>query len=317
MIRVKNLTKRFGSVTAVDNITFTVNEGEILGFQGPNGAGKSTTMRIITCFIPPTSGTVQVDRFDIFHHSREIRGLIGYLPENAPLYPEMRVYQYLSFRAALKGVPARRIGEQIEYVMGLTNIHDRRNDIIGHLSKGYRQRVGIADCMLNEPRVLILDEPTVGLDPLQIQETRSMFQDLRNRCTIIISTHILSEVQVTCDRALVINRGRLIAEESIRDLTGEKIISFEISPPEDDIDAVATVLKSLAPVADVSAEQKDDRCRFTVQCRKSKDARNALSVKAAEEGWQILELSAVPRSLEEVFKHLVLEEEAGHAGSIS
>lgn len=318
MIRVKNLTKTFGPVTAVDDITFHVKKGEILGFLGPNGAGKSTTMRIITCFIPPTSGTVTVGTFDIFNNSREVRRIIGYLPENAPLYPEMRVYEYLAFRAALKGVPSAKVNERIREVMELCNITDVRNKINGHLSKGYRQRVGIADCMLHKPEVLILDEPTVGLDPLQVKETRRMFQDLREKCTIVISTHILSEVEVTCDRVVVINRGRIIAEESIKELTEKKIITFSIKKPEQGtLESIATVLKSLAPVGDVIAKQDDDILSFEITGKGARDARTALSVKADEMRWRIMEFSTVSTSLEDVFQNLIKEEEASDAGIIN
>ncbi len=310
MIRVKNLSKHFGSMKAVDDITFTVKEGEILGFLGPNGAGKSTTMRIITCFIPPTSGTVTVDNLDIFTNSREIRGIIGYLPENAPLYPEMRVYQYLSFRAALKGVKGTDIADRVDAVMEMTNITHRRNDIIGHLSKGYRQRVGIADCMLHEPRVMILDEPTVGLDPLQIKETRRMFQSLREKCTIVISTHILSEVQMTCDRALVINKGRIVAEESIRELTEEKVVTLSIARAEHTtLDEVTTALKSLASIADLESSQTGETMTFTIMCKGLKNASNAISLKAQELGWRIVELRAESTLLEDVFTRLIKEEE--------
>lgn len=318
MIRVKNLTKTFGPVTAVDDITFHVKKGEILGFLGPNGAGKSTTMRIITCFIPPTSGTVTVGEFDIFNNSREVRRIIGYLPENAPLYPEMRVYEYLAFRAALKGVPAAKVNERIREVVELCNITDVRNKINGHLSKGYRQRVGIADCMLHEPEVLILDEPTVGLDPIQVKETRRMFQDLREKCTIVISTHILSEVEVTCDRVVVINRGSIIAEESIQELTEKKIITFSIKKPEQGtLESITTVLKSLAPVEDVIAKQDDDVLSFEITSKGARDARTALSVKAEEMRWRILGFSTVSTSLEDVFQDLIKEEEASDAGIIS
>jgi ABC-2 type transport system ATP-binding protein len=309
MIRVKNLTKYFGPVKAVDNITFNVKEGEILGFLGPNGAGKSTTLRIITCFIPPTSGTVTVGPYDIFRNSRQVREIIGYLPESAPLYPEMRVYEYLTFRAALKGVPSRRIGDRLEAVMGLTNITDVRDKICGHLSKGYRQRVGIADCLLHEPRVLILDEPTVGLDPLQIRETRTMFQNLRHKCTIVISTHILSEVELTCDRALVIHRGRIVAEETIANLTEVRTIRLTIQRPGGmELAGALTAVKGLAAVADAHGEVLGDEFQLTIQCKGTRDARTALAVKAQEMGWRVLEMHPAVTSLEDVFRRLIREE---------
>lgn len=317
MIRVKNLCKHFGPVKAVDNISFHVREGEILGFLGPNGAGKSTTMRIITCFIPPTSGTVSVGPYDIFSHSRRVRRIIGYLPENAPLYPEMRVYQYLAFRAALKGVPESRINERIEAVMDICNITDIRNKINGHLSKGYRQRVGIADCILHEPQVLILDEPTVGLDPLQVKETRSMFQNLRKKSTIIISTHILSEVEMTCDRVLVINKGRIVAEESISELTEEKNVTMVIEKPDSTgLEEVSTAIKSLAQVAELTSGENETEYRFDIICKGAKDARNALSLKAQECGWRILELTSAFASLEDVFQGIIKEENGTNVKSI-
>jgi len=317
MIRVKNLSKNFGPVKAVDNISFHVREGEILGFLGPNGAGKSTTMRIITCFIPPTSGTVSVGPYDIFSHSRNVRQIIGYLPENAPLYPEMRVYQYLAFRAGLKGVPESRINERIEAVMDMCNITDIRNKINGHLSKGYRQRVGIADCMLHEPRVLILDEPTVGLDPLQVKETRKMFQDLRQKSTIVISTHILSEVEMTCDRALIINKGKIVAEESIKDLTEEKEVIMAIEKPEGStLEEISTAIQSLVQVAELKKSEEEGEYRFEISCKGVKDARNALSLKAREKGWRILELKSTFASLEDVFQNIIEEEDGTDVNSI-
>jgi ABC-2 type transport system ATP-binding protein len=221
MIEVRNLTKRYGDLTAVDNVSFTAQKGEILGFLGPNGAGKTTTMRIVTGFLPATRGTVKVDGFDIFEHSREVRKRIGYLPEHPPLYNDMSTAAFLRFVARIKGVARSDMQEAVDHtleVCGLTSVAGR---VLGHLSKGYRQRVGLAQALIHKPSVLVLDEPTIGLDPLQIIEIRSLIRELAVERTVILSTHILPEVTQLCEKVVVINEGRIAVEDRLDNLTKE------------------------------------------------------------------------------------------------
>src|SRR5437588_3671531 len=209
MIKVSELTKKYARTTAVDHISFEVEKGQIVGFLGPNGAGKSTTLRMLTCYLPPTSGGASVNGFDIFHQSEQVRQNLGYLPENVPLYLEMRVEEYLDFRGRLRGMDRDSRRKRIDYVVERCWLGSVRKRIIGHLSKGYRQRVGLADALLHNPPVLILDEPTVGLDPTQIRETRKLIRDLGGQHTVMLSTHILPEVEVVCDRAIIIAAGKI------------------------------------------------------------------------------------------------------------
>ncbi|MCE7893748.1 MAG: ATP-binding cassette domain-containing protein, partial [Sorangiineae bacterium PRO1] len=222
MIEVERLTKDYGTVVAVRDVSFSVGKGEIVGFLGPNGAGKSTTMRILVGFLGATSGRVRVAGHDIVEDSQEARRAIGYMPESAPLYPEMRVREYLAFRAAVKKVARAERKRAVERAMSLAVVTEMADTVIGHLSKGYRQRVGLADALVANPPLLILDEPTAGLDPNQIREVRRLIRELGESHTILLSTHILSEVESTCDRAIVIARGRLVAEGSIDELRARR-----------------------------------------------------------------------------------------------
>src|SRR5271170_2113438 len=218
MIKVENLSKRYAGVTAVNNISFEVGKGEIVGFLGPNGAGKSTTMRILSSFIPATSGRASIAGFDVFEESLQARSRIGYMPENVPLYTDMRVTEYLNYRAALKGVKGRRIRERVGDVKELCNLKEVENKVIDTLSKGYRQRVGLADALVHDPDLLILDEPTIGLDPNQIRQVRELIKNLGKHHTILISTHILPEVEMTCSRVIIINKGKIEASDTPRNL---------------------------------------------------------------------------------------------------
>ncbi len=222
MIQVRQLTKVFGNTLAVDHVTFDVAQGQIVGFLGPNGAGKSTTLRMLTCYLPPTSGTASIDGLDILHPSDQVRQNLGYLPENVPLYTEMKVDEYLDFRARLRKLdrPSRR--KRIDYVVDRCWLSEARHKTIGHLSKGYRQRVGLADALLHNPPVLILDEPTVGLDPTQIRETRKLVKDLGGQHTVMLSTHILPEVEAVCDRVVVIAGGRIVAQGTPQELRNSR-----------------------------------------------------------------------------------------------
>jgi len=215
MIEVENLTKRYGRHTAVDAISFKVEKGEILGFLGPNGAGKTTTMRVLTCYLPPTEGTARVAGYDVFREPIEVKKRTGYIPETPPLYPDMEVKEFLHFCGKIKGVPPKERGARVDEAIGKCRIGDVRGTLIGKLSKGYRQRVGLAQAILNNPEVLILDEPTAGLDPKQIIETRELIKSLGGDHTIVLSTHILPEVSMTCGRVVIINKGRVVAEDSV------------------------------------------------------------------------------------------------------
>jgi len=219
MIEVANLTKRYGDLRAIEGVSFTAVKGQILGFLGPNGAGKTTTMRIITGFMPATSGTVRVEGFDVFDQSNEVRRRIGYLPENPPLYNDMSVAPYLRFVARLKGLGRREVGEALERVLATCGLDSVRDRLLGHLSKGYRQRVGLAQALIHDPPVLVLDEPTIGLDPRQIRDIRALVRTLGGKRTIVLSTHILSEVMEVCDKVVIINDGRVVLEDQLADLT--------------------------------------------------------------------------------------------------
>ena len=214
MINVKNLTKRYVNINAVDNISFNVEENETVGLLGPNGAGKTTTMRILTCFMPATAGTATVAGFDVFTDSLNVRQQIGYLPENVPLYLDMRVNEYLMFRAKLKNIPRRERRKKIDYCLELTGIKDVQNQITGTLSKGYKQRVGLADTLIHDPKILILDEPTIGLDPNQIMQIRQVIKGLGEKHTVLLSTHILPEVEMVCDRIMIIDKGKIVAMDT-------------------------------------------------------------------------------------------------------
>jgi ABC-2 type transport system ATP-binding protein len=219
MIEVANLSKRYGELRAIEGVSFTAGSGQILGFLGPNGAGKTTTMRIITGFMPATSGTVRVEGFDVFDQSNEVRRRIGYLPENPPLYNDMAVAPYLRFVARLKGLGRREVGEALERVLATCGLDSVRDRLLGHLSKGYRQRVGLAQALIHDPPVLVLDEPTIGLDPRQIRDIRALIRTLGGQRTVVLSTHILSEVTEVCDKVVIINDGRVALEDALTNLT--------------------------------------------------------------------------------------------------
>src|SRR5678816_901580 len=241
MIEVVNLTKRYAGRTALSNISFTVGRGEIVGLLGPNGAGKSTTMRILSCFLPATSGTVRVAGLDVFRHSEEVRRRIGYMPENNPLHFDMRVREYLKFRARLKGLGRRQSRDRVDTVLEQCSLTDVSHRIVGQLSKGYRQRVGLADALVHEPELIILDEPTIGLDPNQIRSVRQLIKSLGGKHTVLISTHILPEVEMTCNRVLILHQGRILAAdttENLQQLIGDRgQVVAEIAAPFSELEA--------------------------------------------------------------------------------
>jgi ABC-2 type transport system ATP-binding protein len=303
MIVVENLTKKYAGVTAVDNVSFTVKRGEIVGFLGPNGAGKSTTMRILSAIMPATSGKATVAGYDVFTQSEDVRRRIGYMPESNPLYLDMRVSEYLNYRAALKGVAGAKRKARTDEVLERCGLTDVRRRIIGHLSKGYRQRVGLADALVHDPDLLILDEPTIGLDPNQIRQVRQLIRDLGKRHTILLSTHILPEVEMTCNRVIIINKGRIVASDTPENLTktleGGGTVRAEI---RGDHAAIERELRSLPGVKNVTFEPGgDDFIRATVFAPPRNDVRVHIYEKAAANKWTLRELSRVRQTLEDVF----------------
>jgi ABC-2 type transport system ATP-binding protein len=314
LIDVQDLTKSYGSVTAVDHVSFSVNKGEILGFLGPNGAGKTTTMRILTGFIPATSGTARVSGFDVFDQSLEVRRRIGYLPEIPPLYPDMTVEEYLDFVARIKLAPPERRRAMVDDAMTKTNISDRRGELIKRLSRGYKQRVGLAQALVHDPDVIILDEPTVGLDPKQIIEVRHLIKGLAGNHTIILSTHILPEVSMTCDRVVIINKGKIVAIDTPEKLTtqlkGGQRVRVEAAAPQKDL---SELLRAIPGAEQVQVESaKDGRVVATVEAQQGKDIRSAVAAKIVEKGWPLLELRGVSLSLEEIFLQLTTDD-SSHA----
>ena len=314
-ITVRNLTKYYGQEPAIDDISFDVKTGEILGFLGPNGAGKTTTMKIITCYMPPTSGTVDVDGFSIDEHSLEVRRKIGYLPELNPLYLDMNVVEYLEYAAQLHGLDSTRTRHQLAQMVELCGLKDVRHKDIGELSKGYRQRVGLAQAMIHEPDVLILDEPTSGLDPNQIVEIRNLIKQLGQAKTVILSTHILSEVQATCDRVIIVNEGSIVADGTPTELQekfhGAESVSLELKAAgSDPMTEIFPKIKSLAGVESVEYNGGSDNAyRFTVYVAKGGDVREELFRQAVAEKWVLLEMSKKGTSLEEVFHKLTQAED--------
>ena len=303
MIEVTNLTKRYAGRTAVAGISFTVARGEIVGLLGPNGAGKSTTMRILSCFMPATSGTVRVAGFDVFHQSDEVRRRIGYMPENNPLYPEMRVREYLKFRARLKGLNWRRSRERVTTVMeqcGLTEVGRR---IIGQLSKGYKQRVGLADALVHEPELIILDEPTLGLDPHQIRAVRQLIKSLAQKHTVLISTHILPEAEMTCNRMLIMYDGKILAADTPDNLqrlmAGSSQIIAEIAAPADELREALSQMPGIEQFDVSPCEGEFQRCALTP--RDGYDLRPAIFSLGQERGWIIRELTRSRHSLEDIY----------------
>jgi ABC-2 type transport system ATP-binding protein len=311
VIEVEHLSKVYGGRKAVDDISFKVEKGEILGFLGPNGAGKTTTMRILTCFMPATAGTARVAGFDVFEESLEVRRRIGYLPENPPLYPEMTVQSYLDFVAKIKGTPSAKRKAHVDEVMGKCSIGDVRNRIVAKLSKGYKQRVGLAQALLNNPEVLILDEPTIGLDPKQISDVRSLIKSLAGEHTVILSTHILPEVSMTCSRVVIIHNGKVVAMDTVEGLThqvaGAERIALVIDGPRE---AVLEKIEGIDGVVSVRADGGGNGHpgNYTVECKLNTDLRRTLASTVVSQGWGLLELRGIAVSLEDVFINLVTQE---------
>ena len=311
MITVKNLTKRYARTVAVDRISFEVQKGQIVGFLGPNGAGKTTTMRILTCFLPPTDGSANVAGFDVLEKPMEVKRRIGYLPETPPLYPEMEVNEYLAFVGQLKGLGGANLAKRVDEVTARCAVADVRTKLISKLSKGYRQRVGLAQAIIHNPDVLILDEPTAGLDPKQIIETRDLIKSLAGDHTIILSTHILPEVEQTCEQVIIINQGKLVATDSVHNLQnrarGVESVMLEVEGRDSALDA-QTVQQRLEQVSGVSRvllkDSRNNRSSFEVESLKERSIRGDLARAVVEAGWNLNELRSAAMSLEEIFLQL-------------
>ena len=312
MIEVDNLTKRYGRTTAVDGISFVVKKGEILGFLGPNGAGKTTTMRILTCYLPPTEGTARVAGHDVFEEPLEVKRRVGYIPESPPLYPDMDVDTFLDFCAKIKGVAKAQRRARVDAAIEKCRVGDVRKTLIGRLSKGYRQRVGLAQAILNDPEVLILDEPTAGLDPKQIIETRELIKGLGGEHTIILSTHILPEVSMTCGRVVIINKGKVVAEDTPENLThrlrGAGTLRLEV---RGDMAALADALKTVPGVTAVRPHDGAGGVSvIDVEASAGADVRADLARAVVQKGHDLLGLQQVGMSLEEIFLHLTTTDTA-------
>ncbi|MGO9097074.1 MAG: ABC transporter ATP-binding protein [Bryobacteraceae bacterium] len=308
MIKVEGLTKRYGRTTAVDDISFTVEKGQIVGFLGPNGAGKTTTMRVLTCFLPPTAGHVSVAGFDVSEEPLEVKKRIGYLPETPPVYPEMRVADYLTFVARLKGVPSRDVARRLDEACEKCAIANVKSRIIGQLSKGYRQRVGLAQAVIHNPDVLVLDEPTTGLDPKQIIETRQLIRNLAGEHTVIMSTHILPAVEQTCQQVIIIDKGKVVANDTVANLArraqGGEAITVEVTSRDGPLDR-AEVQRRLEQAPGVSRVQAlediESVCRLEVEGLPDRPIRDEVVRAILDAGWHLQELRSASPSLEQIF----------------
>jgi ABC-2 type transport system ATP-binding protein len=311
MIKVEGLSKRYARNVAVDDVSFEVQKGQIVGFLGPNGAGKTTTMRILTCFLPPTSGAANVAGFDVMQQPMEVKKRLGYLPETPPLYPDMEVAEYLTFVGRLKGIKGNELARRVDEVSERCAVTDVRTKLIHKLSKGYRQRVGLAQAIIHNPDVLILDEPTSGLDPKQITETRSLIKGLSGDHTIILSTHILPEVEQICEQVIIISKGKVVAKDSVENLTnrlrGSESIAVTVEPRSGSLDAPA-VQQRLEQVPGVSRvlprEGRDRRLLFELESLQGRSIRGDVARAVVDSGWDLTELRPVALSLEEVFLQL-------------
>ena len=312
MIEVEQLTKYYGFLPAISDLSFSIGQGEVVGFLGPNGAGKTTTLKILTCFLPPTSGKARINGLDVYRDSLKVREQVGYLPESVPLYTEMTVERFLSFAAQAKGMGARDIKTSINKTLDDCGLEKVRGRIIGHLSKGFKQRVGLAQALLNNPPVLILDEPTIGLDPAQVVEIRALIRSLGQERTIILSSHILPEVSQICQRVIIINRGRIVAIDTVSNLTSQiqtsRKIHLTIQGPGEEIIKALMVQPGVLKAEDKSDESPG---KYLVEMDKEQDIRADLARSVIEKGWGLLEMRSQELSLEEVFVQIVTEEPGG------
>jgi ABC-2 type transport system ATP-binding protein len=306
MIEVERLSRRYGTVKAVDSLSFAIGRGEIVGLLGLNGAGKTTTMRMLTTFLQPTSGRARLAGHDVLDEPLEVRRKVGYLPENVPLYPEMRVLEYLDFRAKLKDVPRARRRDAINHVIQRCNLGKVEDRIVGHLSKGYRQRVGLAEAMVHMPDILILDEPTAGLDPVQVREVRSLIRELGDQHTILLSTHIMPEVEAVCSRVIIIERGRIAVDDTLMNLRSDSVMVVEVRGA---VDAVRRSLESAPGVARVNLAGKDgELATFEVQADGGADLREPLAARVVQNGWSLRRLDIRRNTLEDRFIQAVTQQ---------
>lgn len=309
MIKVENLTKKFGEFLALDKVSFEVRKGEVLGFLGPNGAGKTTTMRILTGLISPTGGDIKVENLNVLDNSLEIRKMIGYLPESVPLYEDMKVYEYLKFMAEMRGVKKSQLVDKIRKITDMCGLKRVIRQPISELSKGYRQRVGLAQAMINDPDILVLDEPTSGLDPNQIVEIRNLIKKIGENKTVILSTHILQEVNATCDRVVIINNGKIVAQGTPDELTKKaqrkEILYVKIKGPAN---AVLDQLKLMENVEDVRKKDKEneDTVGYQITVGREADIREYVFMTAVKNNWSLLEMTREGVSLEDVFRELTI-----------
>lgn len=303
MIEVRNLTKYYGEHVGIQDISFDVQKGEILGFLGPNGAGKTTTMKILSSYMPPTSGTARVCGYDVFEDSREVKKKVGYLPEHPPLYLDQTVNDYLLFVAEIKGVPSEKRKSAMDNVIEKCGLGDVRHRLIGNLSKGYRQRVGIAQALIHNPEVLILDEPTIGLDPKQIIEIRELIRSLGSDHTIILSTHILQEVTMLCRRVVIINRGRLVAADSYEQLSSQLAkgmrVLLRVGRPD------SSLISELRTIDGVTGVNDAGDSSFIIEMEQGKDVRNKISEVVVKKNYELLELKQLSMSLEDIYINLI------------
>tara|TARA_B100000315_G_scaffold172604_1_gene161065 strand:- start:2471 stop:3433 length:963 start_codon:yes stop_codon:yes gene_type:complete len=318
MIQAEGLTHYYGPFPAIQDVNFNVRKGEILGFLGPNGAGKTTCMRILTGFMPPTRGKVTLGGYDVVEKSLEVRKRVGYLPETVPLYTEMTVSSYLKYMGTLRRMPPKSIKKRIDEVIGVCRLGDYRRTIIGKLSKGFRQRVGIAQAILHEPEVLVLDEPTIGIDPIQVVETRRLIEELGRSQTVVLSSHILPEVSMICERVLIINEGRIVAEDTPSNLAaglqGVARLLVEVGGPVAEVLPVLRKVNGVSgvthrPAAGGGTSDEPGRELYTIQVNHGQDSRDAISRAIVSSGWSLLSMQSVGMSLEEIFLKLTTQEE--------
>ncbi len=311
MIEVRNLTKYYGLIKGIEDISFDVQKGDILGFLGPNGAGKSTTMRILTCYMPATSGTASVAGYDVFTQSLQVRKRVGYMPENISMYNEMLVESFLRFVAEIKGVPKKERDKHLKRIMSLVDINDVKHRIIGNLSRGFKQRVGLAQAMIGDPEVLILDEPTIGLDPSQIIEIRNLIRELAHDRTIILCSHILPEVSMLCERVVIINKGHIVVEDTLANLNAKLKQANELKlQVEGAPEKVIAAIKAIPGVVEANQTErlKDRIFEYYVKTEVEKDLRKEIVAAIISNGWGLLELRSVEMTLEDIFVRLVKEE---------
>jgi ABC-2 type transport system ATP-binding protein len=310
MIEARDLTKYYGDFLAIEHVSFQVHKGEIVGFLGPNGSGKTTTMRILTGYMPPSSGSAQIAGHDVLSESLEARRQIGYLPETVPLYTDMVVEDYLAYMGRLRGMEQPRLGQRIDQVIELVRVEQYRNALVGKLSKGFRQRLGLAQAILHEPQVLIMDEPTIGIDPIQVVETRQLIRDLGREHTLLLSTHILAEVSVVCQRVLIIHEGNLVAEDTpdnlAQRLQATDRVEAEVRGP---VAQVTSAFRAINGVTDVRSTGAGDAHTYTVESRDSVNVREEMARVVVNHGWGLLRLTPTSMSLEEVFLRLTSGEE--------